>query len=485
MMKIWLSAVMIILVIIVVDITVIGWDRFVSGIGALVDGYWHVKQVSPNTAQSRTTPPRLEPAPQAPVRDLTPEDKQRPESSMAVETTESVRSSSNFVVMPGKLVGNFSLGMTWEAILKIAPKPQETFPDRLVYKSRKTGNSLVMHLQNNKMVQIDFTSKDFYTGEGIHTGNFWDEQYAPFFNVWVLPGTFPSYKFTWKTDGLTFYSLNVGSSNPNYPAQAVGAIHIGQQPPYEVQKIAGQENGGWIRWDKGLTSTKQPAEVKTSRPPTQPLPGALPWPGEQVSPDTAATTAFAQQQQPYFPLQRNTTWTYRLPATVDPAINSKTVKVVHVNVAENTYTVEYIIRLGTLPHTKNFLIYEVRGGNVLEMGRAGGFTPNYYYIPARIVLRANLTKGMHWKEGPKDALRDCEVLDFVTVKVAAGEYKNVAKIRVKEIYSDPQTNKEQLVATHIEYYAPKVGLVRHDVLNDKDGHPTVAFELVTFALGVP
>ena len=32
MMKIWLSAVMIILVIIAVDITVIGWDRFVSGI---------------------------------------------------------------------------------------------------------------------------------------------------------------------------------------------------------------------------------------------------------------------------------------------------------------------------------------------------------------------------------------------------------------------------------------------------------------------
>jgi hypothetical protein len=53
------------------------------------------------------------------------------------------------------------------------------------------------------------------------------KQYAPLFNVWVLPGTFPSYKFTLKTDGLTFYSLNVGSSNPNHPAQAVGAIHIG------------------------------------------------------------------------------------------------------------------------------------------------------------------------------------------------------------------------------------------------------------------
>src|SRR5262245_11475524 len=150
-------------------------------------------------------------------------------ASTSVETPERVRSPSDFVVMSGKLVGNFSLGMTREAILKIAPKPQETFPDRLIYKSRKTGNSLVMHVQNNKTVQIDFTSKDFYTGEGIHTGNFWDEQYAPLFNVWVLPGPFPSYKFTLKTGGLTFYSLNGGSSDANYPAQAVGAIHLVQR----------------------------------------------------------------------------------------------------------------------------------------------------------------------------------------------------------------------------------------------------------------
>ena len=129
--------------------------------------------------------------PLAPVPTLTSEGKQRPASPAPAETPAPIRSPSDFVVMPGKLVGNFSLGMTREAILKLAPKPQESFPDRLVYKSRKTGNSLVMHVQNNKTIQIDFTSKDFYTGEGIHTGNFGDEQYAPLFNVWVLPGPFP------------------------------------------------------------------------------------------------------------------------------------------------------------------------------------------------------------------------------------------------------------------------------------------------------
>src|SRR6516162_6008992 len=92
-----------------------------------------------------------------------------------------------------------------------------------------------------------------------------------------------SYKFTLKTDGLTFYSLNGGSSDANYPAQAVGAIHLGQQPLYEVQTIAGQENGGWVPWDKGLASTKQPSEVKTPRLPAQSVPGAIAWPGETRS----------------------------------------------------------------------------------------------------------------------------------------------------------------------------------------------------------
>ena len=69
--------------------------------------------------------------------------------------------------------------------------------------------------------------------------------------------------------------------------------------------------------------------------------------------------------------------------------------------------------------------------------------------------------------------------------MAAGEFKNVAKIRVQEIYTDPKTNKEQIVSTDIEYYAPKVGLVKQDGLDEKDGHPTVFIELVTFTPGAP
>ena len=60
-MKVWLIAVMIVLAFMAVDITVrIEWDRFISGIGSLVDGQRHAEQVNPDIAQPRTTPPRLE-----------------------------------------------------------------------------------------------------------------------------------------------------------------------------------------------------------------------------------------------------------------------------------------------------------------------------------------------------------------------------------------------------------------------------------------
>ena len=70
MMKIWVGAVMIILVIIAVDITVIGWDRFVSGIGAFVDGYWHAEHLTKQPADIKNTPTDRGQTPKQPTQSL-------------------------------------------------------------------------------------------------------------------------------------------------------------------------------------------------------------------------------------------------------------------------------------------------------------------------------------------------------------------------------------------------------------------------------
>lgn len=206
-----------------------------------------------------------------------------------------------------------------------------------------------------------------------------------------------------------------------------------------------------------------------------------------------APATHAQQQHPYFPLQRGSTWTYHYPSAPDPearAQSSETHKVVNVDAAENTYTVEHTTRLATLPPDKITHVYEVRGGNVLDMGQtagmltaAMGMDPSFKMnFPAPIVLKANLTKGMHWEEGPTTGTRACEVMDFVTVKVPAGEYKNVAKLRVKVTYISKETGKEELFVTSFEYYAPNVGLVKTDVL-EKDGRTPTFVELVSYTPG--
>lgn len=179
------------------------------------------------------------------------------QANKSEDAAPSPQANSGPVVMPGKRVGNFSLGMSKEDVLQVAPKPQEDAGNRLVYKNQKTGNILIIHFQNDKSVQIDFTSKDFGTEEGIHTGNFSNEQYAALFDMWVLPDKFPSYKLILKTGGLTFYSLYVGSSDPTMPSRDVGVLHTGQKPLYDVQSITGKEHGGWIPWSQQETQTNK------------------------------------------------------------------------------------------------------------------------------------------------------------------------------------------------------------------------------------
>ncbi len=154
------------------------------------------------------------------------------------------------------------------------------------------------------------------------------------------------------------------------------------------------------------------------------------------------------------------------------------------------YTVEETTRIGTLPADKGAHVYEVRGGNVLHVGAipsalatAMGADATYHAeIPARIILKAHLAKGMHWKGGPRNSLRECEVMGFVTLKVPAGEYRNVAKLRVAITYISSKTGKEELFANTFEYYAPDIGLVRTDLVKD-DGHIQTFIDLVKYVPG--
>jgi hypothetical protein len=206
----------------------------------------------------------------------------------------------------------------------------------------------------------------------------------------------------------------------------------------------------------------------------------------------SVSVAMAEEHQhPYFPLRLGDTWTYQYPPSAnDPdQHNTETRKVVEADPADNTYAVEHTVRLSTLPAGTFGLIYEIRGGYILNMGKtpsradiALGDTQATLFAPAPIILKPHLIKGMRWKDGPPNNTRACEVLDFVTVKVPAGEYRDAAKVRVKLSFISHETGRETYVPTTDEYYAPNVGLVKVDLVH-KDGSTERFLELTSFSEG--
>jgi len=179
----------------------------------------------------------------------------------------------------------------------------------------------------------------------------------------------------------------------------------------------------------------------------------------------ASTATAGEEQHPYFPLKLGSTWTYQFPHFNDPGhLSSEIDRVTKANEREHTYEVEKETRIGTLTPIKNVWHYELRAGSVLWVG-----IPDEALAP--IVLRANLTKGMHWKEGGPVNIRECRVVDFVRLKTPSGDYKNVAKLLVEASFVNPRASQEQHFSTTNEYYAPNVGLVRVEIANAKGPAP--------------
>ena len=174
---------------------------------------------------------------------VTANDRKTPETKDATST-----------MIPGKSVGQIVLGMTKEEVVRALGKPTSVSSEGVVYKSKKTGNYLKIHLAGDKAIQVDFTSKDFKTEDGIHTGNFREERYASLFDTWEAQKRSSNRKMTLKRGGLTFYDLDSRASHPTNPPLAIGVMHAGATPLRDVQGYNSKEIGEWIPKTGAITS---------------------------------------------------------------------------------------------------------------------------------------------------------------------------------------------------------------------------------------
>lgn len=82
-------------------------------------------------------------------------------------------------IVPGRRVGRTKLGMTGDEILKMLGKPTDSSPDVLIYRSQDRRNFLALHLKNNILEDVAFSSPAFCTEDGINVKSFPNDTPAP------------------------------------------------------------------------------------------------------------------------------------------------------------------------------------------------------------------------------------------------------------------------------------------------------------------
>ncbi|MEI7831639.1 MAG: DUF4352 domain-containing protein [bacterium] len=172
----------------------------------------------------------------------------------ASTTPESPTTDADYLIIPGKSVGKTQLGERRENVEQILGKPDQEDTSinnylLVTYTGKSSGDKMTIIYDQEVVDQINFTSKIYYTADGIGIDNYENQQHADKFTKWLMKRRFANTKYSFISGGLTFYGLNVDSARDDYPANIWGVVHKGVSPVNEILAIDGEPNGGWNLWD--------------------------------------------------------------------------------------------------------------------------------------------------------------------------------------------------------------------------------------------
>jgi hypothetical protein len=184
--------------------------------------------------------------------------------------------------------------------------------------------------------------------------------------------------------------------------------------------------------------------------------------------------AFAQKSAPnYYPLQVGDQWTYKMPIEGTDRDDEQTIRVTEYSDEYKSYIVRTIFKVGdALPITIDDL-FEPRGNKVLWLGTSGGLLNSDWSFFSRPVFQTPLKIKSTWRQRD-DRNTEYTVISFITLKVEAGTFKNVCKIKKFVKGLDMQS---------FLYFAPEVGLIKEELINSKDRTTTTFRELTNFKGG--
>lgn len=173
----------------------------------------------------------------------------------------------------------------------------------------------------------------------------------------------------------------------------------------------------------------------------------------------------------YYPLKIGNKWTYKF----GNKSSTQIIEIIKYEENDNAFVFQQTTLLGTFaPMTVSDLISKKsKKVNRIASMPYGSYAWEYLSKP-EVILQFPLSIGSTWKTAYHGDKETFKVLSKITLKVSAGEFKNVFKIKLVTQVGEGQV-------TSYRYYAPNVGLIKEEMARE-DGTISTIIELKSYKL---
>lgn len=190
-------------------------------------------------------------------------------------------------------------------------------------------------------------------------------------------------------------------------------------------------------------------------------------------------TAYAQDAKNcYYPLKEGNIWVYSIIMIKDC---SQKVMVTEFNAEYNASLVKKVTKFGSCFPITTMELIEIRKDLVLLLGSKNALSGEWEFYSNQIKLKYPLSVGSAWVADSGDEIIEYKVVSCISLKVAAGEFENVYKIKSIIKYRERGTGKIKTFGSCFQYYAPNIGLIKEEII-EKDGSIEPFLELVSYTL---
>jgi len=189
---------------------------------------------------------------------------------------------------------------------------------------------------------------------------------------------------------------------------------------------------------------------------------------------SAYSQTLSGESNNYYPLKVGNVWKYQFGESTQKNVITEYFD------RYDAYVVEYIIKMGDLPPIINRELLEMRGSKILVLAVQASLLGGEWSFkdPTEIILQYPLKIGMKWESRSDKEKTSYEVVDSLSLRVKAGEFNNVYKIRT---VISSVTGETRVFLKTYRYYALNVGLIKEEVISKEKGIETF-LELIEYKI---